>query len=374
MKYLKLILIIFLLPLINGCTTKFLPEIDEYDELIVVEALFTNENEGNFVRLSRTVPIGITGISSPVVNAHIYVKDDLKRIGVFHESRPGYYLIDSNYFPGEEGRTYTLYIDVEGREYVSDPMLMKEVQPIDSLYADFEYREDAIYPPLYSYTIYFDSNDPSINNKYFRWTYEEVWEYHLPWHYPPDYKSICWLTENSSDIIIKNNSTLEYSIIEKFPLHQVDNRSSSRLFQKYSILLRQYSISEKEYIFWESMREMTEEQGGLYDPVPQPLTGNITCIDDPAEPVLGFFSVSAVSKKRLFIENDTLKYMPGGQYCVTDTAYSIEEISGLDKHVFILDFIDEGRYYLLTRFEQCADCRLFGTNVRPDFWDEDKKY
>lgn len=371
MKFRNLIFILFSLLLLNNCTTKFIPEIDEYDELLVVEGLLTNEDAGNYVSLSKTIPIGITGISSPVVNAHVYVKDDLDRIGVFYQESPGRYRTDPQFFLGEEDRTYTLHISIEGKEYVSDPMLMREVQPIDSLYADFEYREDGIYPPLYQYTIYFDSYDHSNDNKFFRWTYEEVWEYHLPWHYPPDYKRICWLTEKSSDIIIKNNSTLEYSIIDKFPLHQVDNRSSSRLFQKYSVLLRQYSISEEEYIFWESMRKMTEEQGGLYDPVPQPLTGNIRCLDDPAEPVLGFFSVSAVSKKRLFIRNDTLKYMPGGQYCVTDTAYSIDEISGLDKHVFILDFIDEGAYYLLSRFEQCADCRLFGTNVRPDFWDDE---
>lgn len=121
------------------------------------------------------------------------------------------------------------------------------------------------------------------------------------------------------------------------------------------------------------MKKMTEEQGGLYDPIPQSLTGNIKCVDDPAEPVLGFFSVSAVEQKRLFIDNDTIKYPAGGpQYCVTDTAYSINEISGLGKYVFILEFIDEGAYYLLSRFEQCADCRLFGTNIKPDYWDDDK--
>ena len=86
---------------------------------------------------------------------------------------------------------------------------------------------------------------------------------------------------------------------------------------------------------------MTEEQGGLYDPIPKPLTGNVSCVDDPSEPVLGYFSVSAVSSRRLFIENDTLKYTPGGQYCVTDTVATIEEISGLNTYVFILEEVDE---------------------------------
>ncbi|HCC71707.1 MAG TPA: hypothetical protein DEQ09_11225 [Bacteroidales bacterium] len=373
MKYKHLIIYIFLLFIvIDSCTTKFVPEIDEYDNIIVVEGLLTDEYRTNHVKLSRTIPIGITGISSPLVDAHVYVQDDLNRIGMFYETRPGFYASDSLTFIGETGRTYTLHIHINGREYESNPMLLQEVQPIDSIYAEFRYEEDGLYPPLYQYTVYFDSFDPENNNKFFRWTYEEVWEYHLPWHYPPEYKRICWLSEKSSDIIIKNNSTSEEAIINKFPLLQLDNRSSTRLFQKYSILLKQYSICEDEYNYWENMKKMTEEQGGLYDPIPQSLTGNITCIDDPAEPVLGYFSVSAVKDKRLFIKNDTLKYMPGGQYCVTDTAYSIEEISGLGTYVFVLEEIDEGAYFLLTRSEQCADCRVFGTNIPPFFWYDDK--
>jgi len=373
MNYRILINTVLFIIIASACTTKFLPEIDEYDNIMVVEGLLTNENRANYVKISRTIPVGITGISSPLVDAHVYIRDDLNRIAVFHEKRAGYYASDSLTFRGEIGRTYTLHIMAGGKNYESDPMLIQEVQPIDSLFAEFRYEEDVIYPPLYEYTVYFNSYDPENNNRFFRWTYEEVWEFHLPWHYPPDYKRICWLTEESSEIIIKNNSTVEEAIIDRYPLLTVDNRSSNKLYQRYSILLKQYSINEDEYNYWESMKKMTEEQGGLYDPIPQSLTGNIKCVDDPAEPVLGFFSVSAVEQKRLFIDNDTIKYPAGGpQYCVTDTAYSINEISGLGKYVFILEFIDEGAYYLLSRFEQCADCRLFGTNIKPDYWDDDK--
>ncbi|MEA1887171.1 MAG: DUF4249 domain-containing protein [Bacteroidota bacterium] len=371
MKSRNLIYLLFILFLPSSCTTKFLPEIDEYDNMIVVEGLLTDEYITNYVKLSRTIPVGITGISSPLVDAHVYVQDDLLRVGVFYEQRPGYYATDSLIFRGEVGRTYTLHLVIDGKKYESDPIVMQEVQPIDSLYAEFDYIEDGIYPPLYQYIVYFDSYDSLNSNKYFRWTYDEVWEYHLPWHYPPEYKRICWLSEKSTDIILKNNSHMEESIIKKHPLLQLDNRSSTKLFQKYSILLKQYSISEDEYTYWESMRKITDEQGGLYDPIPQPLIGNMRCVDDPAEPVLGYFSVSAVAKKRLFIQNKTLKHLQDGQYCVTDTAATIEEISGLGRHVFILEEID-GVGFLLTKFEQCADCRVFGTNIPPDFWDDDK--
>ena len=368
MRSLYKIYLLLLPVLLFSCTSKFIPEIDEYDNIIVVEGLLTNEENSNYVKLSRTIPAGITGLSSPVVGAHVYIKNEFNDAEVFYEDRPGYYLPSSPGFRGETGQSYTLYILTDNKQYESSPMLMREVPDIDSLYTEFTFTDDgSMYPPLYEYDVYFDSYGSSVNNKYFRWAYTEVWEYHLPWHYPPDYKRICWVSEESSDIIIKNNSTLEQSVVEKFHLIHLDNRASSRLFQKYSIQLKQYSISEDEYIFWETMKKMTDEQGGLYDPIPKPLTGNIISMADDTEPVLGYFSVSAVSKKRLFIHNDTIKYTPGGQYCVTDTAATIEEISGLNKYVFILEEVDDVGF-LLSTFEQCADCRLSGTNTPPPFW------
>ena len=241
MNYRILINTVLFIIIASACTTKFLPEIDEYDNIMVVEGLLTNENRANYVKISRTIPVGITGISSPLVDAHVYIRDDLNRIAVFHEKRAGYYASDSLTFRGEIGRTYTLHIMAGGKNYESDPMLIQEVQPIDSLFAEFRYEEDVIYPPLYEYTVYFNSYDPENNNRFFRWTYEEVWEFHLPWHYPPDYKRICWLTEESSEIIIKNNSTVEEAIIDRYPLLTVDNRSSNKLYQRYSILPVSYT-------------------------------------------------------------------------------------------------------------------------------------
>ena len=102
MKYKHLIIYIFLLFIvIDSCTTKFVPEIDEYDNIIVVEGLLTDEYRTNHVKLSRTLPIGITGISSPLVDAYIYVQDDLNRVGIFEEKVPGYYTSDSLSFRGE---------------------------------------------------------------------------------------------------------------------------------------------------------------------------------------------------------------------------------------------------------------------------------
>ncbi|MBS0011559.1 MAG: DUF4249 family protein, partial [Bacteroidales bacterium] len=59
MKYPHLIYLLLFLSF--SCTTRFLPEIEEYDKIIVVEGLLTNENRTNHVKLSRTIPVGISG-------------------------------------------------------------------------------------------------------------------------------------------------------------------------------------------------------------------------------------------------------------------------------------------------------------------------
>jgi hypothetical protein len=356
-----------------SCITKFTPEIDEYANVLVVEGLITDENRVNTVKLSRTIPIGITGVSSPVTGAMVLIEDGMGRTTVLAEKSPGRYCTDSLTFRGVTGLSYKLQVFAGDETYESSQVVMKAVPPVGSVYSEFTYEDDGyFYPPLYSYEVFFDTHDPTNTCQHFRWTYEEVWEYHLPYHYPPESKRICWLSGLSDEILIKNTSAYEEVKIERFPLVGLDNRSTTKLFQKYSILLRQYSLSEEEYRYWEQMKKLTEESGGLYDPVPMPLTGNIRSTSDPLRPALGYFSVSAVATERLFIQNDTIKIAQTSNYCVTDTLQTLQGVSGLGVYIFVLDEIDSVGF-LVSRYEQCADCTVLGTNVRPVFWDDDKK-
>jgi hypothetical protein len=74
---------------------------------------------------------------------------------------------------------------------------------------------------------------------------------------------------------------------------------TDRLRVGYSILVDQYSLNEDEYLYWEKLQSITEQVGGLYDIIPSPVPSNVYCVDDPNEKVLGYFSVSANTSKRL---------------------------------------------------------------------------
>jgi hypothetical protein len=143
---------------------------------------------------------------------------------------------------------------------------------------------------------------------------------------------------------------------------------------KYSILVNQYSLNEDEYLYWEKLQNIGEQVGGLYDIIPSSVPSNVFSLVDPNEKVLGYFSVSAITSKRIFIKD----YFAGtvtpytDARCIADTIPGNGPIKDLNYTVWILVQSSLPPYIVTTNDEGCADCTLRGTNVKPDFWIDDK--
>ena len=126
------------------------------------------------------------------------------------------------------------------------------------------------------------------------------------------------------------------------------------------------------------LQKVTEQVGGLYDIIPSSIPGNILCIEDPDEKVLGYFSVSAVSSKRLYIEDKFEGIIDNYNDCITDTIIGGPDyIEGLGITTWTLwDFppvpFKSPRIRIFTGTKGCADCTVRGTTVKPDFWEDDK--
>ncbi|MGC4023430.1 MAG: DUF4249 family protein [Cyclobacteriaceae bacterium] len=72
------------------------------------------------------------------------------------------------------------------------------------------------------------------------------------------------------------------------------------------MLVKQQALSEEAYNFWFQLQTTTQNLGGLFDPLPSQVNSNVQCESDPSKTVLGFFSGSSVSSKRIFIGYDKL--------------------------------------------------------------------
>jgi hypothetical protein len=285
----------------------------------------------------------------------------------------GTYITDPDIFRGVVGRKYTLHINTNNStanhySYESLPMEMKAAPPIDSLYYEKVTlkEKDQHSGPWEGCQIFLDTQDPGGSCRYYRWDYTETWKFHLPYYVP---NQTCWITNSSTDIIVKSTSALAIDRISRLPVKFISNESD-RLSVRYSILVNQYSVGEDEYSYWDKLQNISQDVGSLYDITPATIPGNIFCVEDPSEQVLGYFSVSAKTSKRIYIDEYFRGLVNLYTECPSDTIYGNASIPNLNLSVWII--VDEPYemppYKVLTNRKVCADCTVRGTTVQPDFW------
>jgi hypothetical protein len=380
------------------CIDPFYPKLDKYQSLLVVDGLLTDENASYYVKLSQTTetqgeaPLKVTG-------AMVSIRDDLGNNAILEEVSEGLYKSDSLTFTGTVDRIYTLYIRTdEGKEYESEPCKLSEGTDIDTVtYArdkvtldDGEIEEGL--------RIYIDSKDPK-ENKYFRWDYEEWWKFNIP--YPVDYVYIdqsnifqiprvnvtCWNNRRSDEIIIQAGETENFGAITDRPILFIPSTKSDRLSVQYCIQIRQFSISEKEYEFWDQLQQLNEAGGDIFDKQPFPVISNIHSSDDPGEQVLGYFQVSGVKLKKIYItrrEVQQLELHPYRYGCELLFAgpwlFPMAEtpVTFIWVYNYLVSqgyaFIGPTYFFpgelesLMFTQKRCADCTVTGTPSKPDFW------
>ena len=291
----------------------------------------------------------------------------------FKEVKPGTYVTDPDLFRGEIGKSYMLRINtntgITSRNYESAMMEMKPVPPVDSVY----YEKTIIKPDYEGYfgidgcQIYLDTHDPINECKYYRWEFAETWVLRLLFGVP---NQTCYISGRSNSINIKSTAAYGQSLVKRQPITFI-SEETDRLQTRYSIEVTQFSMNEDEYNFWERLQNVTVEVGGLYDIIPATIPSNLKCLEDPEEKVLGYFSVSAKTTKRIYIKDDFKGIIDHYDDCITDTVYGEENIPGIDTIVWTLFDIPRGtspRTRILTTTHGCADCTMRGTTQKPAFW------
>lgn len=384
-----ILILLMLFFALKSCVVPYIPDPPENDQLLVVEGLISDQNEINTIKISKSRPLWIGQGPVFLTGCEVWITDDLGNLDNLKETTIGTYITDSSTFKGIVGRKYTLHIKTNpangSLNYESFPMELKPVPSIDSLY--YEKKVFATnYLPVEGCQIYLDTHDPLNNSHFYRWAYSETWEINLPFNIQ---NKVCWRTVNSKNILLKNSSLLAENRVVGYPVKTIEN-PIDRLTVKYSILVKQYSLNEDEYIYWEALKTSLDQQGGLYDIIPPIIPNNIYCVENPNEKTLGYFSVSAISSRRIFIKDNFTGY---DQSCNSSIFFGLPKIDmnstsptfgkdisidGLDATVWVAeDHTDETPPYRILVYNRwCSDCTqkgVFGDykNKRPSFWDED---
>jgi hypothetical protein len=382
------------------CIDPFSPKVENFESLLVVDALITDEDASYYCTLSRSVA-SLDETPETVTGATVFVQDDLDASFSFGEVLPGVYQSDNLSFRAAAGRSYTLHIITGEERYESDPVTMLEAPEIDSLSygKDKETSDDGVLHE--GIRIYLNSQKPA-DGTYFRWTYEEWWKTHVPFVKLFDYidegniipvtepgNVTCWRNNMSDEIILGSVEADLSSRFEKKPLLFIASDQADRLMVQYYIKVRQYSISKNEYAFRDYMKQLNAAGGDIFDRQPFQIFSNIHNPDKPGEQVLGYFQVSAVREASMYITrreidaldlkqfdygcdilflnpNDDFPNKPPKPvtftqlyYIMVDAGYvfinySVGELGELTKLIFVKDY--------------CSDCTVTGTPDKPDFW------
>ncbi|WP_310589129.1 DUF4249 domain-containing protein [Fibrella forsythiae] len=334
--------------------------------VVVIDGTITNLVEPHVILLNRSTADPLTGLpgSVPITKAVVEVIVDSAKVVLAHETLDGHYHLPSD-FAGEIGHAYQLRVTLAGgARYVSTQQTMPSVPPIARVRAQFNptslpqnQRINNFYAAAHE--VYIDTQDPRSQANFYRWDWK-LWEqqewcrtcvqgqysinkvltlisgngleyyqtgdslfedcfYPRPSSMQPslpffvyDYKcrTQCWAILHSHELNVFADTYSNGGLISARRVAQIP------FYQRAPCLveIRQSGLTPTAYRFYKQFQDQTQTNGGVADSPPSVVVGNIKNVADPQESVVGFFTASAVSTNRYWLDRKDSQGIPPGLF------------------------------------------------------------
>ncbi len=382
----RLIVILALLA-ISGCVEPYDFEAVGTERVLVVDASLSNEQKSHETKLSYTYPLDAQE-NAPATGAEVWIESGGEVVAQLVEGEPGIYQTDS-LFAGTVGRSYVLHISLGSVKLESTEEVIKSPIPLDTLYGrylELPSEEDA--SNQLGVQVFADVTG-AAEGVSFRYEYEETYEIRVP--YPSSYAwdadsliytlrdprvGTCYKTNRSANLLLGSTAGVTGNDLLEFPVRFL-NQEEPELRHVYSILVKQYTISENAYQFYRDLQENNESAGGLFDRQKGTSVGNFTSVNNQELSVLGYFETAGVAQERTFFRPDSFwedgftspRNSECGPHIALDTVGvgQFPEYFTRNPNMNIVIFLMPGT--ALTALAKCSDCRLFGDLQKPDFWE-----
>jgi Domain of unknown function (DUF4249) len=371
---------LLLILLLVQCKQEYIPQIKESDiKLLVVEGYINSGQGPTTIRLSRVADLADTA-SIPEFAAQVNIESDNGGIFTLTDNGNGEYTIPQLIL--DNGAKYRVSIrTINGKEYVSDYSPVKHTPIIDSI--TWQRENEGV-------QIYANTHDNQNDTSYYRWAYSETWEFHSAYVSNLDYVRdpvtndpvdlmnrvnpeaiyTCWRTQQSTNIILGSSEKLTANRIF-LPIRFIEPLGEE-LSVRYYIVLSQYSLSHDAYRFYQRLKRNTEQIGTLFDPQPSQLITNIHCLSDSLEEVVGFVEITDQQQAHIFITNDDVKPwlppVPCSKAVFRNNDTTLRAIGTSYLPVAPLTFRGPRIETFEASSNECVDCTLRGTNIKPTFW------
>jgi len=371
--YIILLTLGFMLTL-TRCVSPFEPKGATVEGLLVIEGDMVL-NDTTVITLSRSASIASTEKKQYVYGATVYIKDTEGRT---YNASPKIvsgvltYVIPTSSLDLNTTTNYKLIVNTPGGGmYESDYIPVLETSDIDEI----TYEVDSVHQTA---TFYVSSKSSENLSNYYRWDYSEDWEFTskystflyydskkkqiidslVPWYY-------CYKKAASTGIYVANTTALSDNRVYKKPLATI-YKNDDRLSLLYSMEVTQRSLTREGYLYWENLSKNSSDLGGIFSPQPSEMKGNLTCVSNPDEVVLGFISAVIQKKKRIFAYAKDISLFESDDDCsLIEAALPYEEMKKNGYEIVAFDDMSNASFWAM---KKCVDCRVSGTKLRPSFW------
>jgi hypothetical protein len=316
---------ITLLVILSICTTciePYNPKISGSNtRLLVVEGMISDQPGVHHVRLSYTRNINET-IPLTATGAIVSIEDDAGNIFPLTETTTdGLYASDPS-LQGVVGRSYSVRILIDDKEYISEPELMTPGAPISSITASFENEvilkgTSTLAQDVVLFFIDVENEDGASD--YYKYAWDATYKIISPFSGNPDSCTAtigtvlpqwCYLNDQSSAFI--NVLSMEKYKGQVYQQHYFSYVNPNiKFMSRYSLNVKQYSITKRAFQYWENIKKQSENGSSyLFDPIPSRIVGNIKSVTNPDVIALGYFMASSVQAKREFFSQSIVTSPP----------------------------------------------------------------
>jgi hypothetical protein len=350
----------------------------EVSSTLVVDGFINASTNIATVKLTTARALAESGATQTITDADVWIEDEFSlKINLIQKTPGVYESVDAVFAVHNK---YRLHIARDGKKYNSDLVEVTRTPPIDSV----TWEADDL-----DVVMRVSSHDPANEASYFKWDFLETYEYSAPYdakmiavpgslpvNRPRDQSIyVCWQTDASQNILTTSIDQLGDKVVYRFPIHRLKG-DDIKLWRLYTILVKQQCLSKEAYSYWSQLKRTNENLGGLFDPMPSEVTGNIHS-SNKEELVLGFFYGSEVTEKRMFIAfydlPDNILHLKRIKECLW-WQITPAQATNVERDVYVLgeitDFFGNVVAYAVST-ASCSDCRRYrkgGVLTRPEFW------
>ncbi len=376
-----------------SCIYPFEPDIPQLTETVVIEG---DIRVGSISRFNVSYMQEL-GSKDPVKKAsgRAYVEDDQGQTYEGGFANGGYYVDLTDASPDRKYRLHVIVTRYDSkkiayyvRQYESDFLTPLPAPVIDSVsFIESENREKV------DVCLSFSSTE---GNKYFKWDYIEDWEYHAPMqcrveYIPPEPSLVrdpndngqivdkevdtywCWNHKESTEnnLVSVMELTSDKVVEHKF---LTINYTDLRIQQLYRMTVELDAISADGYAYWKNLQEISDYHGSLDTPNPSQIAGNIHCIDDESEFVIGYINASIVATAHGYYNGEASRiYKDKNEYTIEEGVQEEDWYKMFQKGLLPVEykesFLSAEPSGWTWASKRCTDCRASGgTKNKPADW------